>query len=55
MRTKDYHPNTNGFVGRLHKTVKEELFETALREAFYEAESLVEWSCASLGHISSGR
>ena len=36
-RTKVRHPYTNGFVERFHRTVKEEFFEVALRETFYEA------------------
>jgi hypothetical protein len=36
-RTKVKHPYTNGFVERFHRTVKEEFFETALRETFYES------------------
>jgi transposase InsO family protein len=36
-RTKVRSPQTNGFVERFHRTVKEEFFELALRETFYEA------------------
>ena len=36
-RTKVKHPYTNGFVERFHRTVKEEFFEMALRETFYES------------------
>jgi transposase InsO family protein len=36
-RTKVRHPQTNGFVARFHRTVKEEFFEVALRETFYES------------------
>jgi transposase InsO family protein len=36
-RTKVRHPDTNGFVERFHRTVKEEFFEVALRETFYES------------------
>src|SRR5579863_655847 len=36
-RTKVRHPYTNGFVERFHRTVKEEFFEVALRETFYES------------------
>jgi transposase InsO family protein len=35
-RTKVRHPQTNGFVERFHRTAKEEFFEVALRETFYE-------------------
>lgn len=31
------NPQTNGFVGRFHRTVKEEFFEVTLRETFYES------------------
>jgi Integrase core domain len=30
-------PQTNGFVERFHRTVKEEFFEVALRETFYDS------------------
>jgi len=36
-RTKVRSPQTNGFFERFHRTVKEEFFELALREASYEA------------------
>lgn len=36
-RTKVRHPQTNGFVERFHRTAKEEFFEVALRETFYES------------------
>jgi transposase InsO family protein len=36
-RTKVRSPQTNGFVERFHRTAKEEFFEVALRETFYEA------------------
>src|SRR5579884_4086893 len=35
--TKVRHPQTNGFVERFHRTAKEEFFEVALRETFYES------------------
>jgi transposase InsO family protein len=36
-RTKVRHPQTNSFVERFHRTAKEEFFEVALRETFYES------------------
>ena len=36
-RTKVRSPQTNGFVERFHRTAKEEFFEVALRETFYES------------------
>lgn len=36
-RTKVRSPQTNGFVERFHRTAKEECFEVALRETFYES------------------
>lgn len=36
-RTKVRSPKTNGFVERFQRTAKEEFFEVALRETFYES------------------
>jgi len=36
-RTKVRPRQTNGFVERFHRTVKEEFFKPALRETFYES------------------
>jgi transposase InsO family protein len=36
-RTRVRSPQTNGFVERFHRTAKEEFFEVALRETFYES------------------
>jgi transposase InsO family protein len=36
-RTQVRKPQTNGFVERFHRTVKEEFFEVAFRQKFYES------------------
>lgn len=36
-RTQVRKPQTNGFVERFHRTVKEEFFEVAFRQTFYES------------------
>ena len=49
-------PQTNGFVERFHRTAKEEFFEVALRETFYESVDTLQadfdrW----LGHYNTER
>jgi hypothetical protein len=55
-RTRVRSPQTNGFVERFHRTAKEEFFEVALRETFYESVDTLQadfdrW----LGHYNTER
>jgi hypothetical protein len=55
-RTKVRSPKTNGFVERFQRTAKEEFFELALRETFYESvEALQTDFDAWLAHYNTER
>ncbi len=55
-RTKVRSPKTNGFVERFQRTAKEEFFEIALRETFYESvEALQTDFDAWLAHYNTER
>ena len=55
-RTKVRSPKTNGFVERFQRTAKEECFEIALRETFYETvEALQADFDARLTHYNTER